>query len=80
MIKVGGAIVRYILKGKEQKHMEEVLAAFAIAIASFWALLSTGYIDIEIQAVEDVALELKKFFFSILKTRNYQTLRIIKIH
>lgn len=80
MVKVGGAIGRYILKGKEQKRMEEVLAASAIAIASFWALLSTGYIDIEIQAVEDVALEFKKVFFSILKTRNYQTLRITKIH
>lgn len=80
MIKVGGAIVRYILKRKEQKHMEEVLAASAIAIVRFWALLATGYIDVEIQAVEDVALELKKFFFFILKTRNYQTLRIIKIH
>lgn len=63
MVKVGGAIGRYILKGKEQKHMKEVPAAFAIAIASFGALLSTGYIDIEIQAVEDVALEFKKVFF-----------------
>lgn len=43
--------------------MEEVLAASAIAVVRFWALLATGYIDAEIQAVEDVALELKKFFF-----------------
>lgn len=64
MVKVGGAIGRYLPKGKEQKHMAEVLAASATAIASLEALLSPGCIDVEIQAVKDVALELKKFFFS----------------
>lgn len=44
MVKVGGAIGRYIPKGKEQKHKEEELAASAIAIARFGAPLSPGYI------------------------------------
>lgn len=71
----GRAIFEYILKGSEQSHMEKVLAASAMTTTGLWALLFPGYEHRNISS-RDVALGLK--FFPILKTRNYQTLRIIK--